>query len=131
MRVIYMAPKMVIYRLEDPEGESGMWYDKDGNPKKRIHILCPHGNIKDTPMPYNPELHQKDGKVWYSAGKSKENLRQWFEYKNVLNLVKNGFLLYEMEVSEWQELEMEILYTKKGVVNKKQLKIEDIWEIDN
>ena len=74
-----------IFRIENPADKDGMWYTKNGIARKKIHILCPNGIAKDFPMPLNP-LHQKGGHIWQSAGKSIENMNQWFTAEDAINL---------------------------------------------
>ncbi len=119
-----------IYRIENPIDKDGMWYTKDGIERKKIHILCPNGIAKDFPMPFN-SLHQKDGFIWQSAGKNIENMNQWFTTQDAINLFNNGFKLFEFQTSMFQELEMEILFCREGVVSQKEIPLETIWNINS
>lgn len=116
-----------VYRIENPIDKDGMWYNKDGIFRKTIHILCPNGIAKDFPMPENLALHRMDGYVWNSAGKSAENMNQWFTADDALNLYHNGFKLFEFETSMFHELPMEILFCRKGIVSQKEIPLESIW----
>ena len=118
-----------IYSIENLEDKDGMWYTKDGILRKKIHILCPNGIAKDFPMPFNP-IHQKDGYIWNSAGKSIENMNQWFTAEDAINLYNNGFKLFEFETTMFQELEMEILFCRKGIVSQKEIPLELVWNIN-
>lgn len=117
-----------VYRIENPEDKDGMWYTKDGILRKKIHILCPDGIAKDFPMPFNP-IHQKDGLVWNSAGKSIENMNQWFTPSDAINLYNNGFKLFEFYTTLHHELEMEILFCRDGVVKQREIPLETVWDI--
>lgn len=117
-----------IYRIENPNDGDGMWYSGDGVLKKKIHILCPNGIAKDFPMPFNP-LHRKDGKIWKSAGKSIENMNQWFTSEDAKSLYENGFRLYEFKTKIYQELEMEILFVPSEVESKVEIPLNKIWNI--
>lgn len=119
-----------VYRIEDPIDMDGMWYTKNGVLRKRIHILCPNGIAKDFPMPFNP-LHRKDGYVWNSAGKSIENMNEWFTAQDALNLYNHGFKLFEFKVNMFQELEKEILFCRKGIVSQREIPLETVWDINN
>ena len=119
-----------IFRIENPVDKDGMWYNKNGIFRKTIHILCPNGIAKDFPMPINLELHRKDNKIWNSAGKSIENMRQWFTAEDALNLYNNEFKLFQFEVNLFQELPMEILFCREGVINQKEIPLETIWNIN-
>ena len=119
----------VIFRIENPVEKDGMWYTKDGLFRKTIHILCPNGIAKDFPMPSNVTLHRKDGKVWQSAGKNIENMNQWFTANDAVNLWRNGFKLFEFETTMFQELEMETLFCRDGVIRQREIPLEMIWNI--
>lgn len=119
----------IIYRIENPEDMDGMWYTKNGILRKKIHILCPNGIAKDFPMPFN-ELHRKNGYIWNSAGKSIENMNQWFTVEDAINLYNNGFKLFQFETTMFQELEMEILFCRKGIISQKEIPLELIWNIN-
>lgn len=90
--------------------------------------MCPNGIAKDFPMPFNP-IHQKDGHIWQSAGKNIENMNQWFTADDAINLFKNGFKLFEFKTTMFQELEMEILFCRKGIIEQKEIPLESIWDI--
>lgn len=117
----------IVYRIENLEHMHGMWYDKEGNFDPIIQDLCPDGKAKDFPMPYD-EQHKIKGKEWYSAGKSIDNMNEWFSREDAERLVENGFQLYKYEVSEFQELEMECLFTREGIVDKEIIPIDEVWQ---
>ncbi len=119
----------IIYRIENPEDLDGMWYTKNGILRKKIHILCPNGIAKDFPMSFN-ELHRKDGYIWNSAGKSIENMNQWFTAEDAINLYNNGFKLFQFETTMFQELEMEILFCRDGIISQKEIPLELVWNIN-
>ena len=119
-----------VFRIEVPTDKNGMWYNKEGILQKKIHILCPHGIAKDIPMPLNLELHRKDGRVWNSAGKSIENMNEWFTPQDAINLMNNGFKLFQFEVNLFQDLENEILFCREGIVSQKEIPLELIWDLN-
>lgn len=82
-------------------------------------------------MPLNLELHRKDGHIWQSAGKNVENMNQQFTASDAVNLYNNGFKLFEFETTMYQELEMEILFCRQGVIKQREILLEDIWDIDS
>lgn len=116
-----------IYRIEK-EWRS-MWYDNEGRFDPIIHDLCPYGIAKDFPMPLNLDLHRKDGLIWYSAGKSIQNMNEWFSPLDAVNLVRNEFQLFKIKVNNYQELENEILFCKSGIVEKTPIPLEEVWDI--
>ena len=117
----------IIYRIEIPEEKGGMWYDHEGVFRKTIHILCPNGIAKDFPMPLNLELHRKNGEVWNSAGDSIEQMNYWFTAEDAKSLMNNGFKLFQFEVTMFQELENEILFCRKGIIQQREILLEDVW----
>ena len=118
-----------IYRIHTVEDSGGMWYGEDGTLQKKIHLLCPNGIAKDLPMPHNP-LHKKDGKVWKSAGRTIEEMRYWFSTEDVISLYDNGFRLYQYKVNEWQDLEHEVLFHRGSVVEKTEIPLSEVWDVE-
>jgi len=118
-----------IYRIENPVEMHGMWYDKQGNFDPIIEKLCPEGLAKDFPMPFNFR-HKKSKKHWYSAGKSIDNMNQWFSPQDAINLMNNGFKLFQFDVTEFQELEMECLFTREGIIAQEEIPLEVVWDIN-
>ncbi|KAJ6246562.1 hypothetical protein M0813_19229 [Anaeramoeba flamelloides] len=117
----------LIYRIEKIHGLNGMWYDKNGQYDPVINEICPNALAKDIPMDHD-EIHRKDNKVWQSAGKSIDNMNKWFSREDAINLLKNDFKLYEMKVKEFIELEMEILFTRQGILERKEIPIDEVWK---
>jgi hypothetical protein len=120
-----------IFRIENPNDKDGMWYTKDGILRKKIHILCPDGVAKDFPMPLNLELHRKAGLIWQSAGKNLDDMNYWFTASDAIGLYNNGFKLFEFETTLFQELEMEILFCRDGIVKQREIPLETIWDISS
>lgn len=118
-----------IFRIEKPEDRNGMWYNKDGVFQKEIHILCPNGVAKDFPMPLNLGLHRKDGRVWNSAGKSIENMNEWFTPLDAINLMNADYKLFQFEVNLFQDLENEILFCREGIISQKEIPLQSVWDI--
>lgn len=80
-------------------------------------------------MPLNLKLHRKDGEIWNSAGKSIEDMNYWFTPLDAVNLINNGFKLFQFEVNMFQELDMEILFCRKGIVSQKEIPLETVWDV--
>lgn len=130
MGLVEKKSTRIVYRIENPEDKDGMWYDKNGVFRKTLDILCPNGIAKDFPMPLNLELHRKDGLVWNSAGKSIQNMNEWFTAEDAISLYHNGFKLFRFEVDTFQELENEILFWRGGIIKQEEIPLETVWEIN-
>ena len=120
-----------VYRIENPVEMDGMWYDRYGNERKRIHELCPNGIAKDFPMPLNLQLHRKDGEIWNSAGSSIDQMNYWFTPEDAKNLMNNGFKLFKFNITMYQELEHEVLFCRKGIIYQEEIPLETVWKINN
>jgi len=118
-----------VYRIENPIDKIGLWYTDEGVFTNKIQELCPNGIAKNFPMPLRLDLHRKDGEKWYSSGKSVENMNQWFTVLDAVNLYNNGYKLFELEVAMFHELEMEILFCRKGILKQREIPLEIIWNI--
>lgn len=116
----------IAYRFENPETKHGMWYNSLGEYDPIIDTLCPNGLSRLMPMGFCAD-HQKDGKQWYSAGRSVENMRQWFSREDAVSLVEYGFTLFEFTVTEWQDKEHELLITRESICAQKSIPLEVVW----
>ncbi len=119
---------ITIYRIENPKTHNGMWYDKDGNLAPFIFNLT-EGISKHLPMSYNAD-HYLDGFVWNSAGRSKEQMHQWFSAMDAFELLNNGYKLYEFDVVMYQQKEHEVLFTREGIIKSTEIPLEEIWNFE-
>lgn len=119
-------PSKTIFRIENPSTMHGMWYNHKGEYDPAIHRLCPNALAGEFAMP-RCASHSAHGKQWYSAGKSIANMQQWFNRQDALNLVAAGYVLYQFEVTEWQEKEMEVLFTREGILSQVEIPVDHVW----
>ena len=56
-------------------------------------------------------------------------MNQWFTASDAINLYNNGFKLFEFETTMFQELDMEILFCRQGVIKQREIPLESIWNI--
>lgn len=122
-----LLPQRTVFRIENRTSMQGLWYTGEGEFSPVIADLCPTSLSKLMPMGFN-ELHQKDGKNWFSAGKSVENMREWFSREDAERLVACGYRLYRYKVTEWQELEMEVLFTRESIMANEVLSLNVVWD---
>ena len=57
-------------------------------------------------------------------------MNEWFTPMDAINLMNNGYKLFEFEVNMFQELENEILFCRKGIIQQKEIPLENVWDID-
>lgn len=119
--------KRNIYRIENPETMHGMWYNSEGEYDPIIDTLCPEGLSRLMPMDFCAD-HKKNSKNWFSAGKSVENMREWFSKADAVSLLEYGFQLHEFTVTEWQEKEHEILFTREAIIDASIIPLNTVWE---
>lgn len=115
-----------LYRIATERGH-GMWYNEKGEPDGAIFRLCPDAKAVDIPMGYK-SIHSDFGKQWYSAGDSIPMMQYWFTRYDAERLVRGGFKIYEIQSTEYREIENEILFTKEGVTSIKEISIDEIWK---
>ncbi len=123
-----MENPIEVFRIENPDTMHGMWYEKDGTFNPFINKLT-EGISKDLPMDFDP-AHKKGGLDWYSAGKSVENMNQWFSPLDALELHQNNYKLFKFEVKQYQMREMECLFTREGIIKQEQIPLDVIWDIN-
>jgi hypothetical protein len=116
-----------IYRIENPETWTGMWYNADGSYSGYIHSLT-EGKSAWLPMDFD-EKYRADGKTWLSAGKSIENMNQWFSVLDAYELDKAGYFLYEYVVSQYKVDDIQAYFTREGVVSQKQIKLNEVFDL--
>lgn len=112
---------MIIYRIENPVTNHGMWYREDGTYDPFIKTLT-EGISSHLPMEYC-ERYGKNGRRWYSGCKDLEQLKTWFSNKDVEELLEGGYRLYEFECEEYTVEDNQVLFTREGVLNKKEIQL--------
>lgn len=120
---------MEILRIENPESMHGMWYDSNGNFDPFIKKLS-EGISKDLPMEFCAD-HKLDGLDWYSAGKSIEEMNQWFSARDAFELMKSGYKLFRFDVVTYQIKEHEVLFTRDGILDQQEIPLDAVWNIGN
>jgi hypothetical protein len=121
-----MEIALTIFRIEHEVTKDGMWYNNNGIFTNKIQIICPDAIAKDLPMEFS-EIYKAHNTIWQSAGKSIENMNEWFSKQDAINLYNAGLKLYELDVQNYIELEKEILFDRNSIINKKEISINKIW----
>ena len=118
---------VTIYRIENTETNHGMWYRLDGTYDPFIMTLT-EGISRDLPMEKHPR-YQKDNVAWFSAGKSIENMNQWFSPRDAQELHDAGYELFSFTVKEYQMEEHQCLFTRRGVLSSERIPLDFIWDL--
>lgn len=118
---------MKIYRIENETTNHGMWYRLDGTYDPFIKTLT-EGISKDLPMGYN-ERYSKDSLKWFSGCGNIEDMKHWFSALDALELNQNGYKLFEFEAEQFSIAEHEVMFTREGVISKKEIPLETIWDM--
>lgn len=117
-----------IYRIENEETMHGMWYEEDGTFNPFIYRLT-EGKSKDLPMGFH-ERYSKGGLKWFSGCKSIEDMKHWFSDLDALELFKSGYKLFEMDLSQYIVEENQVIFTREGVLDKREIQLDTIWNVD-
>lgn len=76
--------------------------------------------LKNGMKPKKLELY-KDNKIWFCAYKTIEQLQEWFTKYQITTIIQHGFNIWLLEVSEFQEGNYQILYTKESIISKQKI----------
>ena len=115
---------MKIIRVEDKRKGIGLFRRNRGiyDIGELSHVVDKHFTWSSPfqfPTPQEEELDiDKDNKEWYCAFKSEEQFRSIFSNSDAQILISKGFKILELEVTEYQEGDQQILYTKESIKNK-------------
>lgn len=85
------------------------------------------GKCKDIPMD-DSNLYRSGGHAWFSATDDKEKLREWFSVRDVLELYRIGYRIYEFTVREYKWLnEFESVFRRTDIVSQSEVLITDVF----
>lgn len=117
-----------FYRIEHIDSTRSLWYKPDGTYDPFIEKLT-EGKAKILPMGFD-STYSDYGTNWYSALYDVENAHYWFSDLDAYELMKNDYRLYEIVAKNIRKKEHELMFTQEGVMFKKEIPIQDIWDID-
>lgn len=105
---------MLLFRVENPVTNQGLWYDGDGNFNPFILTLAA-AKSRDLPMEFDPDM-LAGGQRWYSACDNIPDLQHWFSRQDLLELDKAGYGLYQFDVSDYRQRNGHAVFTRSQVV---------------
>lgn len=115
----------LIYRVDNPTSYKGCWYNKDGSFNNSILELT-GAKSRDLPMGYDPSI----AGGWISATDELNKIPDWFSFKDLLELQKGGYGLYEYEVTDYRQVPGHVVFTRASVIKERKLSIEFVREAE-
>ena len=64
---------------------------------------------------------QKDFKEWFCSYKSIEQLQQWIISNELKKIIKKGYVVLMLDITEYQEGMDQIIYTKESIKSSKDI----------
>lgn len=111
----------VLYRVENPITNIGLWYNDEGEKTDFIVNEIKNAQCKDLPMPQDETYG--DGGRWYSACDNIPDMRNWFSIGDLKQFKRKGYGLYLFEVPEYRVANGHAIFLKEKVVSKTQVDI--------
>lgn len=120
---------MKVIRIEHPSDGNGlfkssisryndyMYYGADSEDIVLKELFDRHNNGFPNPRKDGLEI-SKDSKEWFCAFKSMDQMRKWIKHEEFITIKKLGFKILAHEVTEFQEGEHQIIFTKESIVEK-------------
>lgn len=115
-----------VIRIQHPDNGVGIFMNdiKSLRSMNLLELLQRHQMFND---PYMDGLNlHKDGKKYFCAYKTLEQLQEWIMTEEIGVLKKHGFRFLLLEVSDFQEGDFQIIFTKESITNMKD--ITDIFQ---
>lgn len=119
---------MKIFRIENEITNHGMWYRLDGTFDPFIKRLT-EGKSKNLPMGFDEKFHKENLK-WFSGCSNIADMQHWFSDLDAFELSVNGYKLYEFQSKQFIAEEHQTLFTREGILTKKEIPLETIWKIN-
>jgi len=107
----------IIYRVENQQSFQGLWYDKDGNFNPFIRQLT-DAKCRDLPMGFDP-IYKQEAKAWYSGCDNLPDMNNWFHFRDIEELSKAGYHLYEFEVHDYKQVPGHVIFTREAVIGSR------------
>jgi len=106
-----------VIRFEHPEDGFGIFLSPHSDSKEPGDIIDKfndkHGEFK---LPCEDGL--KLNSRWFCAFKSIDQVKQWVTTDEIAVFKARGFIIWMLEVSEYQQGEYQVIYTKESIINK-------------
>jgi hypothetical protein len=126
--ILKLQTMIQIIRIEHPSDGYGIFrsnctYDERN---KELFVLSyilsdKHGNGKfKTPEEDSIDIY-KHNKQWFCAYKTIEQLLQWITLDEIKSIIKHGFNILVLEVTEYQIGQDQVIFTKESIQDQRNL----------
>lgn len=106
----------VLYRVENPATDVGLWYNKFGEKTDFIKHQIKDAQCADLPM--DPDLSiYADGGKWYSACDNIPDMRNWFSVSDLQQFKKAGYGLYLFEVPDYRMANGHAIFLREQAIS--------------
>jgi hypothetical protein len=109
---------MLVFRVEKPDSDQGLWYRTGGVLQPLVHDLglaC-----ASIPMPVEHDEYRRDGIDWFSGCDDLDQLQQWFSLSEMKLLKPLGFKLMIYNTEKVRHYYGHSLFSKQHVVSSQE-----------
>jgi hypothetical protein len=110
---------MILYRVQNLVGHTGLWYNRDGvfNP---VIIRIPNAKSAALPMEYDP-TYSSGGEQWYSACDKLADIREWFTAEDLREFSSLGYGFLGIEVRHYRRHNGHAIFAPSAVIETTRL----------
>lgn len=88
----------------------------------RVEIAGVYHRHKEFPCPESEGLDlREDGKEWFCAYKTIEQVQQWLRKEEIQYFISIGFRVLLLTVNEYQLGEYQVIFTKESIESKEDI----------
>ena len=112
-----------VIRIEHPEDGNGIWASRRKDFSFRLNHLNCYKDIgdrhEDLKTPQQDGLKMSD--KYFCAFKTIKQLITWVLKNELEELIKDGFIIYLLEVSDYQIGQHQVIYTKESIISSQDI----------
>lgn len=113
-----------IFRIENPKSGRGFWTNYNDNDKRSCWEYSFYNEMCDfhygMPNPYTDDINGFNSN-YFCAFKTFEDLIYWVKPLWIEELVKIGFRVYKIQVSDYLVGNHQICYKKEDIIDKEDI----------
>ncbi len=113
---------MQVLRIEHPSDGYGLFISHVTNTREMLendmmNIIHFKHDAFNTPQEDGLDV-ELDDKEWFCAYKSVDQFKEWINQEQRAFIIELGFLIYVLEVDEFQEGRDQVIFTKTSIKSK-------------